>query len=308
MPIPPFESHLLPALRLISNGELWDSTSLAASLADHFHLSIADRQEMLPSGVRSRYHDRAYWSLTYLLRAGLLERPERGRYRITAAGRMELASNPSSISKAYLQAKYPSFAAGISAGSPHGAEVKCAAAAANSIESAATPMERLEEVIAELEESLVLELQEKFPSINPANFERLVLRVLVAMGYAHDPASVLHTGQTGDEGIDGVVAQDHLGMDRVYVQAKNQADPVSGPEMSKFIGALDQKRGTKGVFFTRSTFTQQARHFASNSTKQIILVDGKRLAELMARFGVGVATTRQFRVARIDQDYFDDIS
>jgi restriction system protein len=168
-------------------------------------------------------------------------------------------------------------------------------------------MERLEQAIAELEEALIRELQEKFPLLPPASFERLVLKVLVAMGYAHDPSSVQHTGQTGDEGIDGVVAQDHLGMDRVFVQAKNQTDSVSGPEMSKFIGALDQKRGTKGVFFTRSSFTQQARQFALNSTKQIILVDGRRLAELMARFGVGVTTTRQIRIARVDQDYFDDL-
>jgi restriction system protein len=307
MPVPPFESHLLPALRVLGDGTLWDSAGLAGRLADHFKLSAMDREEMLPSGIRTRYHDRATWSLTYLFRAGLLERPERGRYRITQSGLDLLSSNPPAITKSFLQTNYPSFFASTQGTTSAMSSSGSGAAPATSLEATATPLERLEEVIEEIEQSLVVDLQAKFPSLSPANFERLVLRVLVAMGYAYDPASAIHTGQTGDEGIDGIVAQDHLGMDRVYVQAKNQVDAVSGPAMSNFIGALDQKRGTKGVFFTRSHFTQQARQFAANSTKQIVLIDGKRLAELMSRFGVGVTITHQFRVARVDQDFFDEI-
>lgn len=308
MPVPPFEEHLLPALRVLGDGGTWTSIKLAERLADHFKLTAADRAEMLPSGVRARYWDRAYWSLTYLLGAGLLHRPERGKYEITQAGRELLANPPAKLTKALLAERYPAFQSLMGA-SDTAAATGSASSSTSSIsaDESDTPSSRLDSAVQELESALADELLERVARLTPAGFERLVLKLLSSMGYASDAGAVQHTGKSGDEGIDGIVSQDHLGLDRIFIQAKNRESAITGPEMSGFIGALDQKRGTKGVFVTRSAFTPQAKAFAVNGTKQVIMVDGERLARLMIRFGVGVTTVREIRVCRTDQDSFDEL-
>ncbi len=307
MPVPPFEDHLLPALRILGDGGTWTSIKLADKLADHFQLSAADRAEMLPSGVRARYWDRAYWSLTYLLGAGLLSRPERGKYEITPAGRELLAKPPSRLTKALLAERYPEFRLLMGTSAPATAGAAPLSVSSISVDESDTPSSRLDSAIQELESALADELLERVARLTPAGFEKLVLRLLSAMGYASDSSAIHHTGKTGDEGIDGIVSQDHLGLDRIFIQAKNRESAITGPEMSSFIGALDQKRGNKGVFVTRSSFTPQARAFAANGTKQVIMVDGERLARLMIRFGVGVTAVREVRVCRMDQDSFDEL-
>jgi len=262
---------------------------------------------MLPSGVRARYWDRAYWSLTYLLGAGLLHRPERGKYEITKAGRDLLAKPPARLTKALLAERYPEFQSLMGASTPAVTGPATPSTSSISADESDTPSSRLDSAVQELDSALAEELLERVAQLTPAGFERLVLRLLSAMGYASDADAIHHTGKTGDEGIDGIVSQDHLGLDRIFIQAKNRESAITGPEMSGFIGALDQKRGTKGVFVTRSSFTPQARAFAVNGTKQVILVDGERLARLMIRFGVGVTTVREIRVCRMDQDSFDEL-
>jgi restriction system protein len=306
MPVPPFQDHLLPALKCLADGQSWNSRKLSDHLMEHFQLSAADRVELLPSGVRTRCLDRAIWSLTYLRWAGLIERVERGRYQITQAGRDLLATAPTDITIALLRS-YPVFVKHSRKGLPGSDVLNGEGAIGAQSDDAETPTSRLDAALQEIQSALAVDLLERIAKLSPVAFERLVLQVLSGMGYASDAGAVHHTGQTGDEGIDGIVSQDHLGLDRVYVQAKNWENPVSGPEMNKFIGALDQKRGMKGVYFTRSTFTQQASQFATSGTKQIVMIDGQKLANLMIRFGVGVTTIQEVKVCRVDQDFFDEL-
>jgi restriction system protein len=307
MPVPPFADFLKASLLTVTDGSVWDSERLSEALSIRFGLTPADRAELLPSGARPRYIDRAIWSLTYLYQASLMSKPSRGRYVITEAG-MALAKDPPEVlNKKFLQEQYPEFAkfatvAGAGNVPPNGGQ----GTEDTGLGTSLSPMERLEDAFDELEGLLAAELLDRISRLKPAAFERVVLHLLRAMGYAGSQGVVLHTGQSGDEGIDGIVSQDHLGLERVYVQAKNWEQAVPGPELSKFIGAMDLQGASKGVFFSRSMFTAQARKFAEDCMKRIILVDGQTLARLMIRFGTGVTVIQEYKVHRLDQDYFED--
>jgi restriction system protein len=306
MAIPAFQSYLLPALRALGNGEVWSNGRMSEELSLHFKLTPEDKANLLPSGVRPRYRDRAIWALTYLFHAGLARRPTRGKYEITPAGVSLLNSNPKEITQRFLIDNYPGFRAFATQSS--GTESKGTMPSGVAPTSAAeqTPSDRFETAFNELQASLVSELLDRLASLSPEGFEHAVLKLLRAMGYAADEQSVQHTGQSGDEGIDGIIYQDPMGLDRVYVQAKNWANPVSGPDLSKFVGAMDLQGASKGVFVTRSTFTTQANSFAEKSMKRIVLVDGSRFAKLMIQYGVGVTTVRSYQVCRADADFFDE--
>jgi restriction system protein len=289
MPVPPFADFLKASLLTVTDGSVWDSERLSEALSIRFGLTPADRAELLPSGARPRYIDRAIWSLTYLYQASLMSKPSRGRYVITEAG-MALAKDPPEVlNKKFLQEQYPEFA-----------KFATVAGAGNVPPNGGQGTED-----TGLGTSLAAELLDRISRLKPAAFERVVLHLLRAMGYAGSQGVVLHTGQSGDEGIDGIVSQDHLGLERVYVQAKNWEQAVPGPELSKFIGAMDLQGASKGVFFSRSMFTAQARKFAEDCMKRIILVDGQTLARLMIRFGTGVTVIQEYKVHRLDQDYFE---
>jgi restriction system protein len=306
MAIPAFQTFLLPALRALGNGQTWTNDRMSEDLAAHFKLTDEDKSDMLPSGVRPRYRDRAIWALTYLFHAGLARRPKRGNYEITPAGIALLKSSPKEITQRFLSENYPSFRAFATPSSgAEGKDSSCATTVA-STGADATPTDRFETAFNELQLALVGELLERLASLSPKGFEHAVLNVLRAMGYAADEQSVLHTGQSGDEGIDGVIYQDPMGLDRVYVQAKNWANPVSGPDLSKFVGAMDLQGASKGVFVTRSTFTAQAMNFAEKSMKRIVLVDGNRFARLMIQYEVGVTTIRSYKLCRADADFFEE--
>ena len=301
MPIPPFQQYLLPALELLRDDQVHSLAQAAEALAVHFKLNPTDRAQMLPSEVRHRYQDRAIWAFTYLYQAELASRPTRGKYRITSEGFALLKEAPTEITQKFLIERYPAFkkfarpkkpALGLPV--PPGGDDD-------------TPLERLEDAHEELQSALESELLDRIANISSEQFEHLVLDVLRSMGYASGLQGVGHTGQSGDEGIDGIISQDHLGLERVFVQAKNWEGPVPGPELSKFVGAMDLRGATKGVFFTRSTFTSQAQGFAEKSMKRIVLIDGERLANLMIQFGIGVTQVHQYKICRIDGDYFEGI-
>ena len=306
MAIPAFQSYLLPALKALGNGEVWSNDRMAQELALHFNLTAEDRANLLPSGVRPRYRDRAIWALTYLFHAGLAKRPSRGKYQVTPEGVSLLSSNPKEITQRFLIDNYPDFRDFATQSS--GNESKGSTQVNNGQTSAAeqTPSDRFETAFNELQASLVSELIDRLASLSPEGFEHAVLKLLRAMGYAADEQSVQHTGQSGDEGIDGIIYQDPMGLDRVYVQAKNWANPVSGPDLSKFVGAMDLQGASKGVFVTRSTFTAQATSFAEKSMKRIVLVNGQRFAKLMIQYGVGVTTIRSYQLCRADADFFEE--
>jgi restriction system protein len=306
MAIPAFQNYLLPALKLLGDGQKWTKQRMAEELALAFKLSMQDRADMLPSGARPRYRDRAIWALTYLFHAGLAQRPKRGTYEITPEGLALLRSPPKEITKPFLIENYPSFRVFATQSSDAPDKGVSATPSSASGGGEATPTDRFEIAFNELQIALIGELLDRLASLSPRGFEHAVLNVLRAMGYAADDHSVLHTGQSGDEGIDGIIYQDPMGLDRVYVQAKNWANPVSGPDLSKFVGAMDLQGASKGVFVTRSVFTAQASSFAEKSMKRIVLVDGSRLARLMVQYGVGVATIRNYQLCRIDLDFFEE--
>jgi len=307
MAIPAFQAYLLPALKALGDGQVWTNDRMSEELGAHFKLTDEDKADLLPSGVRPRYRDRAIWALTYLFQAGLARRPKRGHYEITPDGFALLRSPPNEITQRFLIENYPSFRAfAVHSSRAQGKDSATAPASANTgVE--ATPTDRFETAFNELQLALVGELLERLASLTPKGFEHAVLNVLRAMGYAADEQSVLHTGQSGDEGIDGVIYQDPMGLDRVYVQAKNWANPVSGPDLSQFVGAMDLQGASKGVFVTRSTFTAQAMNFEDKkSIKRIVLVDGNRFARLMIQYGVGVTTMRSYKLCRVDADFFEE--
>lgn len=306
MAIPAFQTYLLPALRALGDGQAWTNDRMSEELAAQFKLTDADKADMLPSGVRPRYRDRAIWALTYLFHAGLARRPKRGNYEITPDGIALLNSPPKEITQRFLIESYPSFRAFATQSSGSQGKHPASAAVPASTGVEATPTDRFETAFNELQLALVGELLERLASLSPKGFEHAVLNVLRAMGYAADEQSVLHTGQSGDEGIDGIIYQDPMGLDRVYVQAKNWEGNVSGPDLSKFVGAMDLQGASKGVFVTRSSFTPQAQSFAEKSMKRIVLVDGNRFARLMIQYGVGVTTIQSYKLCRADADFFEE--
>lgn len=305
MAIPAFHFYLLPTLQKLGDGQVWTGSRMAEELADHFALSAEDRSEVLPSGARHRYEDRASWALQWLFQAGLVQRPKRGFYEITPEGLSLLQTNPKEITQRFLMDRYPSFRDFATRTSARKDETKAEQPSQLGHVPDETPTERLDAAFEEMQSALVGELLGKLAGLSPAGFEHVVLEVLRAMGYAADDESVKHTGQSGDEGIDGIIYQDPLGMDRVYVQAKNWEGPVSGPDLSKFVGAMDLQGAAKGVFVTRSSFTAQAKTFADRSMKRIVLVDGARLARIMIQYGVGVTKVRTYSVCRVDADFFE---
>jgi restriction system protein len=300
--VPDFQSITLPFLKAVADGKDHAAQELAASLAVHFNLSQDDLLELLPSGRQTRFANRVHWAATYLYKCGLLERPKRGVVRITERGHEVLADDPTRLDLRYL-ARFPELAAFRSA------EVESSEAVGEAVATAvATPDERLREAHREIVATLKAELLGRVLEQTPTFFEWLVVELLVAMGFGGAHGRKAHLGRSGDDGVDGVVDQDALGLDRVYVQAKRwrPGASVGAGEVRNFFGSLDAHKASKGVFITTSSFTRDAIDTAERLTKRIVLIDGNALAELMIRFGVGVRVEEKFEVQKIDEDFFLD--
>jgi restriction system protein len=252
---------------------------------------------MLPSGKQQKFKNRVRWAATYLKNAGALDRAERGIYRITARGTDLLAQNPVSIDVGTLKQfdEFRAFHTGTSdAVAPSSPSV---------IAEATTPEEQIIAASEALRQALIVELRERIAALTAAEFEQLVLDVLRAMGYGASGTG-LRTGGPGDAGIDGVIEEDRLGLDVIYVQAKRWVDPVQRPAVQGFVGALQGARATKGIMFASSSFTSGATEYAATVSPRVILVDGARLAALMVDHDVGVSTRDVYRVKHLDSDYF----
>ena len=291
---------MLPLLRAVADGQDHALRELANRLADEFGLTDADRQELLPSGQQSVLANRVQWAKTYLKKAGLLTQPARGRVRITPEGTAALARKPDRIDNAFLS-QYPSFVTFFG---------KASAAASPSPEAeerAETPEEMLESSYQALRASLADDLLERLKTCSPAFFERLVVRLLVAMGYGGSLADAGQAvGGTGDGGIDGIIKEDKLGLDVVCVQAKRWQGTVGSQAVREFAGGMEGMRARKGVLITTSAFSRDAQEYVNRIERKIVLIDGERLAGLMIDHNVGVAVARSFVVKRIDLDYFVD--
>ena len=297
---------MLPVLRVAAAGET-RVPAAAQQIADTLSLSDVDREEMLPSGTQRLLHNRIHWAKFYMTKAGLINSPKRGVFVASPAGHSLLATNPTKIDVEALKA-YPAFVAfhSASAATVTRSEAPAAAAAAT---SASTPEEQIDAAHAVLTSVLRADLLARIAEQNPAFFERVIVDLLVAMGYggSHENAA-MRLGKSGDGGIDGIVDEDRLGLDRIYVQAKRYAagSTVGRPEIQGFVGSLVGLGATKGVFVTTSGFSKQALDYAKALQQRVILIDGARLSELMVEFGVGVRASRTIVVKRLDEDFFSD--
>lgn len=313
MTIPDFQSLMRPVLAHLADGGLHRSREVKEAMADLHQLTDAERAEVLPSGRQRTIDNRVGWTLTYLSQAGLVQRPSRGHVQITDEGRAALASNPTRIDMHVLEAypAYLEFRDRTRAERPLAATIPDQADAAASDEpvTAVSPQDLVDRAVAENKAALEGELLKKALGLDPKGFELLVLRLLNAMGYGRNGGLVEHSGRSGDGGIDGIISQDPLGLDRIYLQAKRYApdQTVSRPTIQGFVGALIGAQGDRGVFLTTSGFTEGARVEADRVNVRIELIDGRRLAELMLRHGVGVQVQTEVKLYDLDEDFFEEL-
>ncbi len=301
MAIPDYQSLMLPILKLASDGKEYRYRDAVETLAEIFQLTEEERNTLLPSGNQAVFDNRVGWAKTYLKQAGLLEIPRRGYFRITEKGRELLKENPPYINVKLLK-RYPEFQKFQRRKRAKAEEKKAPATA-----QAESPDDLLADAYRELRTDLELRLLEQVKEVSPAFFERLVIDLLVKMGYGgsrEDAGRAI--GRSGDEGIDGIIDEDKLGLDVVYIQAKRWESTVGRPEIQKFAGALQGQRSRKGVFLTTSGFSKEAREYASLIESRIVLIDGERLSRLMVDYNVGVSTVGVYEIKKIDMDYFTD--
>ena len=306
--IPDYQTAMLPLLRLTADGQERRFRDAVEALAEHFALSDEERAEMLPSGTAPLFDNRVGWARTYLKQAGLLESPKRGILRITARGRELLSRNPPSIDVELLD-QYDEFRAFRTRRKEQHAEpqqTQSVAALAEAASEDQTPEDLLASAYRRLRKNLELELLEQAKAASPAFFERLVIDLLVAMGYGgsrQDAGRAI--GKSGDGGIDGIIKEDRLGLDVIYVQAKRWEGTVGRPEIQKFAGALQGHRANKGVFLTTSGYSREAIEYVNVISSKIILIDGETLASLMIDHNVGVSTVGMYELKKLNSDYFE---
>lgn len=295
MTIPDFQTLMLPLLELAADGAERSVREAVGPLADRFGLTGEERRALLPSGRQPVFYNRVAWAVVYLAQAGLLERTRRGYFRITDRGREVLRDRPERVDVRYLH-RFPGFQEfrrrrRVPPSEPSPEE--------------ATPDEALADAYQRHRQALAAELLPLVKSASPGFFERLVVDLLLAMGYGGSREEAGRAlGGSGDEGIDGVISEDRLGLDVIYLQAKRWDRPVGRPEVQRFAGALQGHRARKGVFITTSTFTGEARDYASRIDSTIVLIDGEQLVDLMIDHGIGVTRVASYEVKRVDSDYF----
>lgn len=306
MAVPDFQSLMLPVLRAAADGEI-SAPAMRERVAAEVRLSESDLAEMLPSGRQSTFTNRTAWANVFLQRAGLLEKAGRGVYRITEEGRRVLAEAPERIDMRFLE-RYPAYAEWRRKSSS-GGSVERASPATVPVSGTGTPEEEIASSHAALVEALKSDLLDRIREMSPGFLETLIIDLLIAMGYGGGREEMGKAiGGAGDAGIDGIIKEDPLGLDVVYVQAKRYAvgNAVGRSEVQSFAGSLDGEGATKGIFFTTSTFSKGACEFAQRIAKRIILVDGTELARLMIQHNVGVRTRTIFEIKGVDEDYFTE--
>jgi len=303
MPIPDFQTLMLPVLRYALSVDEHSLREATDYLADEFSLTTEEREELLSSGRQPVFYNRVGWARTYLKKSGLLETSHRGYLKLTDRGKEVLDSNPSRIDMSFLQ-QFPEF-------------IEFRKSRRDTTEiirdigevSDLTPEEALEDAYQKIRADLAQELLDQVKECSASFFENLVLDLLVMMGYGGSRVEAARAvGRSGDEGIDGIIDEDRLGLDTIYIQAKKWSDaPIGRPDIQRFVGALQGKRAKKGIFITTSKFANTARDYVSNIDAKVVLIDGNRLSELMIDYGIGVSPIDTYELKRLDSDYFSDI-
>lgn len=300
MPIPDYQTIMLPLLEALEDGNTYTTRDLTEKLAVLFKLTEQEKRELLPSGQQPVFANRVGWARTYLKKAGLLESERRATQRITIAGLEVLKKKPPQINIAFLE-QFPAF---VAFRTHHVNTTDTPAPLAPTIEGR-TPEELLDNTYTSIQNEIAEDLVVKVKSCSPDFFEKLVVELLLKMGYGgsiKDAGKAI--GQTGDGGIDGIIKEDKLGLDAIYIQAKRWEGTVGRPEIHKFVGALEGQRAKKGVFITTSYFSKDALEYVANINTKIVLIDGEELAQLMIENNVGVSTLRTYDIKKIDSDYF----
>lgn len=307
MSVPDYQSVMLPLLQFTAQKGTETSTSEAVkALAKELSLTEDDLKEMLPSGIQSTFVNRVGWASTYMKKAGLLEATRRGFYQITDRGKDILKKQHKTINVKFLK-QYPEFLEFQQLkGTRTGDNVNETTTMSDI--STATPSEALEAAYENLRDELADELLARLKKTSPAFFERVVVELLVKMGYGGSRVDAGKAiGRSGDGGIDGIIKEDKLGLDVVYIQAKRwENNPVGRPDVMQFVGALQAQRANKGIFITTSRFTEDARNYVSQIGSKIVLIDGEQLTGLMIEHDVGVSTVSLYPVKKIDIDYFEE--
>lgn len=299
---------MLPALELLADEQPHRGRDVIQEVADRLRLSEEDRGETIPSG-QPVYVNRAHWAMSHMFQAGLITRPTRGVVIITAAGREALAIKPERIDVAFL-GRYPSYQEFRSRKGTRstGRSYESPSEPAD-VGEETTPEDLMETAERENRANVESEVLARLYTLDPAAFERLVLKVLSAMGYGGRTGAVEHTGRSGDGGIDGIIRQDPLGLDRVYLQAKRYSsdNSVGRPALQAFVGALHGQQADRGVIITTSTFSRDAVEYVRLLRERIVLIDGQDLARLMVLHNVGVQNQTTYILKRMDEDYFEGL-
>ncbi|MUM77370.1 restriction endonuclease [Pseudodesulfovibrio sp. F-1] len=300
MAIPDFQTLILPVLEFLQDGNSRSNQEIFEAISKVFVLTDEERRRLLPSGKQRVFNNRVAWGKSYLKQAGLIESKQRGWYGITQRGIDVLSRKPDKLTIKDLMA-FPEFrkfreGSGNSDGGEASSGMSC---------DAKTPQDHMEYGLHLASKDLTSELIARIRECPPRFFERLVVDLLLAMGYGeslHEAATL--TGNGADEGIDGIINEDKLGLDVVYVQAKRWAKTVGRPEIQQFAGALHGKKARKGVFITLSDFSREALEYVGNIDTRIVLISGSRLAELMVKYNVGVEIAQVYELKKINLDYF----
>jgi len=301
MAIPDYQTLMLPLLRFYADGAVHSLGDSVDTLAREFKLTEEELRQLIPSGRQATFRNRVAWARTYLTKAGLLVSIKRAHFNITQAGQSVLKDKPSRIDVRFLK-QFPSFLEFQATKHEGNGSVEASTTPSESRES---PEELIESAHAQLRRALASELLARIAAAAPEFFERLVVELLLKMGYGgsrQDAGRAI--GRSGDGGIDGIINEDRLGLDSIYLQAKRWENPVGRPEIQKFAGALAEHRAKKGVFITTSSFTKEAVASATKHDARIVLIDGEKLATLMIDHGLGVTLEASYEVKRIDSDYF----
>lgn len=302
--VPKFEDFFFPCLLCLSDGNIHNQITLRKYVIDYFQLSEDDQKVLIKSGKKTQVHDKVQWTTSYFMQAKIVETPKRGNYKITQRGINFLAKHPNGFGKKDL-CEIPEFNV-FAAGKPKETNEIVIKPESREI---VTPTETIEDAYTQINDALADEIISKIMEMSPVFFEKLVVELLVKMGYGGEFAnSGIVTKPTKDDGIDGIIKEDKLGLDRILIQAKRySSDNIVGrPAIQQFVGAITGQSASKGVFFTTSSFSKDALSYKPGSGVKLVLIDGKTLASYMIEYNVGVSICKVYEIKRLDSDYFEE--
>jgi restriction system protein len=299
MAVPDFQSFFKPLLDIAADGKEHSMKEAREIIAKRMNIVEADLRELLPSGTQTKYDNRIAWAKSYFVQANVFESPRRGWFHITERGK-ELHKKGHDRIDVKILNQFPEFVE---------FHTSKTGQVADNTHTDTSPIETPEEILQKaylnIRADLASEIMERIKGNSPQFFERLVVDAMVALGYGGSRADAGKSiGQSGEEGIDGIIKEDRLGLDVIYLQAKRWEGTVGRPEIQKFVGALHGKRAKKGVFITTGRFSDDAVKYVESIDPKVILIDGRNLAELMIDYGLGTTSTAKYEIRRVDSDYF----